>query len=572
MSVLLENSDIIMAQLSSRLSTTKAVSSLDTSLPSLSFSSPTSPGLPETEGGQETRTMQLESELYQLLKIAVSRGPVVLEIPETVVVSETGRDVLFFNDDKSLIKLYDSPCVLNQFFTQCSRHQSLYHSDTPLYYFTSELSGPKVIYTSHDAELAWNSSRDPFRQLQRYVVGSGEMDSKVRMVWRRKEQIQRLMMWKKGTQAEDSVRRLPRSRSYNALKSPYKYDLNAFRHAGQLKKSSFSPYLPFRSVLPSDFRPKLSLSNSSYLPPKHSSFTYQSEPITQNLPQADRMSDALITVLTRFCIGELEEIEELVYDVVREADGNWCLVKAKWAKIGRKENAKKTSKNEALSEESQEKVREKGLKRKFVELMRTENSSLRVPFIDPREIKEENERVYVSHHVQNWAESSPKEEARTDPVISQLKCSLDQAESKLDDLVSAGNRYRAKMKEAENISLEKYSGEMLAQVLNKVYERMRSDSILSHHFGGRSRAEINMIKTGFMKAFSGVDNVYFKRNVKRAHEGMGISSTAFANFIEIFLAVMREEGIQASDIEIVHRHLKTFTEDVIEDEDEVPPR
>jgi hypothetical protein len=52
---------------------------------------------------------------------------------------------------------------------------------------------------------------------------------------------------------------------------------------------------------------------------------------------------------------------------------------------------------------------------------------------------------------------------------------------------------------------------------------------------------------------------------------MGVSTSAFAQFVEIFQAVMREEGIQASDIAIVQKHLLGFTEDIIEDEDEVLP-
>lgn len=521
------------------------------------------------------------SDLYQLLRMAIATGPVALEIPETLVILKGGKEALFFNDDKKLIKLYEAKDVLSQFFTQCLQRTDEEHYETPFAFFRSESTGVKVLFTVEDAEVAWKDTRDSTKMMQKYIVsGCGEAN-KVRIIWRRDGDIKRFKMTKRVADLINTGRRLPRSSSYNALKSTFKYDLNAFQHAGQLKKSSFTPYSPFRSVLYDEIRQKLSPSKAALISPR--ALQYDSpgqlsdsitEPLYENLPKAERMSQTLIEILKDFVVSESEEIEELAYDVIQGVGGNCYLLDAKWVKTVKREVLGNSPEAPQLPLELEEKQHEMRIKQKFSELMRSiapESPSQKAPFIDLKDIKQENQRAYLTHHLHTWPVDSPTESTTADPLLSHFRCSLDQTESKLNDLVTAASLHRAKAKEAENISLEKYSSEMLQQVLTRVYARVREDQVLCRYFHGKSRSEISMIKSGFMKAFSGVDNIYFKRNVKRAHEGMGVSTSAFAQFVEIFQAVMREEGIQASDIAIVQKHLLGFTEDIIEDEDEVLP-
>lgn len=570
-----------MAQVRRRKGTIVPLRSMDFSQSCVSLSTPASPGLsfsPSTvddcSAGDSAGATPL-NDLYQLLRVAAACDPVALEIPATLIVAKGGRDVLFFNDDKKLVKLYEAKDVLSQFFTQCLQRTVEDSYEVPLAFFRSQSTGFRVVFTAEDAEMVWKGTRDATKMMQKYIVSSCGEASKVRIVWRPSGDLKRFKMHKKGTDFLRNGRRLPRSSSYNALKSAFKYDLNAFQHAGQLKKSSFSPYYPFRSVLYDEIRQKLSSSKSALLSPRSNPSNlpsdYQIEPILDSLPKAERMGQTIAAVLQRFLLDQREEIEELAYDVIQAAGGNCYLLNAKWVKVGRRAVVEST-RNEAEEVLGiDEKPQGMRVKQKFTDLMRIiapESPSQKAPFIDLKDIKQENQRAYLTHHLHTWPVDSPTQCQAPDPLLSHLRSNLDQAESKLNDLMTAATRHREKTKEAENISLEKYSGEMLQQVLTRVYDRVRADLVLCKHFHGKSRAEINMIKSGFMKAFSGVDNIYFKRNVKRAHEGMGISTTAFAQFVQIFLAVMREEGIQASDIAIVQKHLLTFTEDIIEDEDE----
>jgi len=572
-----------MAQVRRRKGTVAPLRPMDLSRSCVSLSTPASPGLsfsPGTEDcSEDSAGATPVHDLYQLLRIAAANGPVALEIPATLVVGKAGRDVLFFNDDKKLVKLYEAKDVLSQFFAQGLQRTAEDPSEAPLAFFRSQSTGFKVLFTVEDAEMLWKGTRDATKMMQKYILSSSGETSKVRIVWRRSGDPKRFKMHKRHTDFPRTGRRLPRSSSYNALKSAFKYDLNAFQHAGQLKKSSFSPYYPFPSVLCDETRQKLTSSKTALFSPRPNpqcdfsslASDYLIEPIVGNLPKAERMGQTIVEVLQHFVLREMEEIEELAYDVIQAEGGNCYLLNAKWMKVGRREAVESSLDVLETVPEGGEKLQEMRLKQKFTDLMRSiapESPCQKAPFIDLKDIKQENQRAYLTHHLHTWPLDSPPDSSTPDPLLSHLRSNLDQAESRLNDLMTAATLHRARAKEAENISLEKYSSEMLHQVLTKVYDRVRADLVLCKHFHGKSRGEISMIKSGFMKAFSGVDNVYFKRNVKRAHEGMGISTTAFAQFVQIFLAVMREEGIQASDIAIVHKHLQSFTEDIVEDEDE----
>ena len=206
-----------MAQIRKRKGTVASLRPVGSFRSSLSFSSPASPGFPCFTGPSEDHSPLYPagttplSDLYQLLKLAITAGPVALEIPETLVMLKGGREILFFNDDKKLIKLYEAKDVLSQFFTQCLHRTHEDHYETPFAFFRSESTGVKVLFTVEDAEAAWKDTRDSTKMMQKYIVsGSGEAE-KVRIIWRRDGDIQRFKMHKRGSGSLRSGRRLPRS-------------------------------------------------------------------------------------------------------------------------------------------------------------------------------------------------------------------------------------------------------------------------------------------------------------------------------------------------------------------------
>ena len=562
-------------------------------LPDLSNSCQNSPRILPTQNsedmGEESALLPHDSpglrhlnNVFQLLHLSLVSGPICIEIPETLFVSESGRDTLLFNDDKRAIRLYESGDVISQFFVQCTQRYASAESDVPQFIFNSVSSGYKVLFTQPEAEKLWRATREHSKIMQRYIVPNAAEPKKMRVIWNRSGEIKRYWIHKKTIGTVFKGRRLPRSNSYNALTSSYKYDLCAFSHAGQLKKSSFSPYLPFRSVLLEELSQKQSLSsrtspvrhktkttNDSFLVSSRHQGDSTIELVTESVPKAERMSQTLREVLNHFLVTEDDIIESLAYDVIQSAAGEFYLLNTKWMVMGKKPIEQAVYVVVEPSKTPEPQGREVNVRKKFSHVMMSPRSECpihKAPFIDLKDIQLQSTKNYLSKLPALQNRSPMQGNTPCDPLIPHLRDSLNQAESRLDSLLNAANAHRARNKEVEKVKLEKYSEKMLEQVLGKVYERVRTDFALCDFFRGKNKAEINMIKQGFSKAFTGIDNYYFKRSVKKIHEGMGISSTVFSKFVIIFIEVMREEGICSDDIDIVHSHLNLFFEEVVEDE------
>ena len=511
--------------------------------------------------------------IFPLLHLALAAGPVCLEIPETLFVSETGRDALLFNDEKRSLRLYESSEALEQFFAQCCHRLSPSESSLPLYIYHSEGAGYRVLFDPAEAVRLWKGSREASRTLQRYVVPRATEPTKIRVVWRKDQGFRRFRIQKKSL-AVFKGSQAPRSNSYNSLTSAYKYDLCTFRHAGQLKKSSFSPYLPFKSVLYEELSRQqasksgrtspLPHSNDSFLVSSRLQGDYRIEEIAEVLPVAERMAQTLRDAIGRVVLGETEVLEALAYDVIQGTAGEFYLVSAKWIQVGKHPVAAVACPTDCTMQLKGElPTRDRGLRRKFTRILLSQHSSPmpKAPFIDLKDIQANQVLHYQPHSPLSLPSYEP------DPMLTHLRASLSEAESRLDSMQQHAAQYRSHSKEVQTVKLQQYSEKKLEQVLAKVYERMRTDPLTMDYFGGKNKGEINMIKQGFYKAFTGVDNYYFKRNVKKRHEGMGISARIFAQFMRIFVEVMREEGVKSDDIHLVEGHLRRFAEDIVEDEE-----
>lgn len=515
--------------------------------------------------------------IFPLLHLALATGPVCLEIPETLFVSEAGRDALLFNDEKRSLRLYESCEALNQFFTQCSHRLTPSEPNIPLYIYHSEGAGYRVLYDSAEAVRLWKGSREASRTLQRYIVPRAAEPTKIRVVWKKDQGFRRFRIQKKAF-AVFKGRKAPRSNSYNSLTSAYKYDLCTFRHAGQLKKSSFSPSLPFKSVLYEELSkqqtsksgrstpsPVAIHSNESFLVSSRLEGDYRIEEVVETLPVAERMAQTLRDAIGRVVLGEEEVLEALAYDVIQGSAGEFYLVSTKWIQVMKRPVAALPC---VIGDTADPVVdvptQDRSLRRKFTRVLQSQRSGAlpKAPFIDLKDIQ--------AHQVLNYQPHFPTLSLPSldpDPALIQLRTCLSEAESHLDSMQQHAAVYRSLSKEVQTVKLQQYNEKKLEQILSKVYGKMRIDPLTMDYFQGKNTGEINMIKQGFYKAFTGVDNYYFKRNVKKRHEGMGISSRVFAQFIRIFVEVMREEGVTSDDIHLVESHLRRFAEEVVEDEE-----
>lgn len=88
--------------------------------------------------------------IFPLLHLALSTGPVCVEIPETLFIAETGHDALLFNDEKKALRLFESGEVLEQFFVQCNDRVNAGEEGIPRFIYHSEMTGYKVLFEQEE--------------------------------------------------------------------------------------------------------------------------------------------------------------------------------------------------------------------------------------------------------------------------------------------------------------------------------------------------------------------------------------------------------------------------------------
>ena len=497
--------------------------------------------------------------MYQQLHLALAAGPLALKIPETLLVSEEGQDVLLVNDSHGTIQQSPSSDPLAQFLALCSAQSSSLSasgfSEYPLFIFYTAASPYKVLFSPSEAEKVWNSSRDHTKLLQRYIPPHCRDPCKTRLIWYRTGVIKRFHIKKRGIESLLQNFRLSRPRNTGSPKASYVY-------ASRLKRESFSPYLPYKSVLEDrgaetpqpTVEPLSPRTEESFLVSAKAEGEYDWEAIPTQLVQAERFLTVVKDVVSRFVLREDEQLQEVAFDVMQDLEDQYYFLNVKWLRCSASDDGCAVSSGRKAACD---------LRSKFSSLMAAKVPD-DIPFIDMHEIQAQNVKMYMSQF-SSLASSHPH--PVSPPSNPPPKVELDHANTQLDSLAQSASTLKQRDEEIHRVRLESYQNEkLLDAVISKVYAKVTADQTLQHYFANMSKRELNMLKLGFSKAFSGVDNYYFKRTVKKAHEGLGIDKKQFDKFVVLFQQAMLEEGVRSSDIETVSRHLNRFSDEVIEDD------
>lgn len=443
--------------------------------------------------------------VYQQLHISLSTSPISFRIPETLIISEEGFNVLLFTDERGSLQVYEGKEHFQEFVTICAEQvaQEQDRGEFPLYVFSTD-SGRKSLWTPAEAEKAWNSSLDHTKMLQRYVLPRLREPCRIRVIWKENE-IKRFRIKKRGI---ESVLQHLRVRQRPSLKPGLHEPL--------------TPTMPRRSLI--------------------------EDSVVQSEYECEEMTTILIErchmVLREVLGGLLREDEafiELAYDVMQDSQDRIVFLNACWSQVGQPIHTARD------------------IRAKFNSLMATKVPSA-IPFVDLKEVQAQNVQLYL-----NRFSTIAGEQKRE--MTHNAESPLEQTSSKLDLLVQNASATKQREVEQQCVRLESYHNEQLLEcIVSRVYSKVLAEPMLQSFFNSMSRREMNMIKQGFVKAFAGVDNYYFKRTVKRVHEGLGIERAQFTRFVELFIQSMQEEGVRSSDIEIVSRHLNHFSDEVIEDD------
>jgi truncated hemoglobin YjbI len=445
---------------------------------------------------------------FQQLEMGLTSSPISLRVPETLLVSEEGVAVLLYNDDRGYVQVSKGADLFQEFVSLCEKQFAVERErqEFPLYIFSSGHSH-KALWTSVEAERAWTTALDHTKLLQRYVLPWMKEPSKILVVWRGNE-IKRYRIKKRGI---ETVLQHLRARQRPSLKPSLREPMTPqVRH----------------SVLEEGSRQIVS--------------DYEYEELTTALVPAERFYLTLREVLGRF-LREDEAVIELAYDVMQDSQDRLVFLNARWIETG----------------QLQHPVRD--LRAKFNSLMATRMPDA-IPFVDLKEVRAQNVQMYLNRFSTVAADREHKS-------VPAEKEALEQTSSKLDQLMQNVTASKQRDAEQQHVKLESYHNDQLLEcIVSRVYSKVLSEPLLQSFFTSMSKREFGMIKQGFVKAFTGVDNYYFKHTVKRVHEGLGIERRQFSRFVELFVQAMQEEGVRSSDVEIVSRHLNRFADEVIEDD------
>jgi hemoglobin len=110
---------------------------------------------------------------------------------------------------------------------------------------------------------------------------------------------------------------------------------------------------------------------------------------------------------------------------------------------------------------------------------------------------------------------------------------------------------------------EKYGGRgFWADSVDVFYTRLLQDPQLGRFFTGKDVNKVKAMNTHLLECALGNTSEHFSVSVKRVHAGMTVNRAAFNRFVELFLAVMREKGVTAADLEEIAEVLAAFEDDV----------
>jgi len=465
--------------------------------------------LGETDPPTQPPTAVALDTTFQQLEMALASSPISLHVPETLLISEEGQAVLLYNDERGYVQESKGVEVFQEFLSRCARQFAveLDRQEFPLYVFSSKY-GHKALWTAAEADKAWTASLDHTKLMQRYVLPRHKEPSKVRVVWRESE-VRRYRIKKRSI---ETVLQHLRTRQRPSLKPGLREPMtpNPGRH----------------SVVEETTRQLAS--------------DYEWEELALPLVPTERFYLTLREVLGRF-LREDEVFTELAYDVMQDSQDQLVFLNARWMQAGQPQHPARD------------------LRAKFNSLMATKVPDA-IPFVDLKEVRAQNVQMYL-HRFSSLA--GDQEHA----AVPSEKAALEQTSSKLDQLVQTVTASKQRSAEQQHVRLESYQNDQLLEcIISRVYSKVLSEPTLQSFFSSMSKREISMIKQGFVKAFTGVDNYYFKHTVKRVHEGLGIERKQFSRFVELFVQAMQEEGVRSGDVEIVSRHLNRFADEVIEDD------
>ena len=313
---------------------------------------------------------------------------------------------------------------------------------------------------------------------------------------------------------KDSVSLLTSRSSY------FQHDLCTYRYAGRLRKSSFSPYLPYSSVL------------ARKVP--------QSKQLPQNNVQ--EIVGACVALMQRRA-GVLEGLTLVLGEVSPARIFLVGVARPVWRKERKSTMPPLPAPLQDLPEtHGPVKVLHKSLSEAFTRPL------AKFPYIDTSEIQTQNIRLYKQIVTQSVS---------LDPAVPDAPCfvvarSLASIADKLDQQKQQLHVCR----QASHADM--FPGQELHDLVRKAYHKCLKDEVLGKFFASAQEEACPHFSSQFEQALITKEKYYLSMKIRKMHSKLSISSDAFQRFVRLFHETMRENGVSESGQDVVVAHLHWY--------------
>lgn len=119
------------------------------------------------------------------------------------------------------------------------------------------------------------------------------------------------------------------------------------------------------------------------------------------------------------------------------------------------------------------------------------------------------------------------------------------------------------MSSSENLVDQIGGPEKTLQLVNALYQRVFEDETLSPFFANTNKERLVRMQYEFVVTALGGPTQYSGSELRAAHAGRGIEASHFSGFVNHFLIVMAEAGVESDVIDKVRAELALYRDKII---------
>lgn len=451
-------------------------------------------------------------QFFTVLEEAVRRGPIALQIPETLIRTSRGEYVFLLTESDGFVRVIRSDTNVSDFLMTCSVKNCAMRNRNP-----QGVKYPKFV-TFRQGILEFTLRRvaeakryiregDGEVRIQRYVMPYEYSVSKTLIHWRRVKQARAYCLSSRDT--------ISTQRKQIACFSPGSDHITPYLSKSEGNSSEFSHISAQNFTLDLSFLASThnirscSISKSSRIPDFHS---------------------YLISLLRReleaWVLQPCEQLEEFLFHVIQSQDGLWYVLDLPCAKVSMQDSPNSQSLHlRSLSLE---------LSTDYSEASKGRNVGSEVS--PPKRHNTDISEQYMAKHIAEMSE-----------LIDELR-----TESRKE---GSGVLKR--------VRFERYPRELLPRLIHHVYTHILQDSRLSRYYPDKSRV-LTKLESSIRQVFLHGCSRFIKAKVLAIHAHMRIANRDFDLYIGYFGEAMRREGVSTEDEEAIREFLQGFRQYVVQ--------